>query len=117
VVVATLHGSLQYEQTNQCIAAAARAARAAGSRSVLFDFRAADLANYYSYTVRHADVAPRLGLDTRFSLAFVGTTHAGEVLRFMEQVARSRGWRARAFHNMARALAWLRKQPATAHPA
>jgi hypothetical protein len=78
---------------------------------VLFDLRQADLANYYSYTVRHGELAPRLGLDTSFVLAFVSRPGAIDVAQFMERVAINRGWRARAFTDLAAAEKWLGASP------
>jgi hypothetical protein len=107
VVVITLHGDLDYEEVNQAIAAGVKTAGASHSLGMLFDLRSADVANYYSYSVRHAETAPQLGLDTSFALAFVGTGESRDVLSFMETVARNRGWRARAFTAMPPALKWL----------
>ena len=107
VVVICLQGSLDYEETNRAISRAVEAAAKASTTRMLFDLRRADLANYYSYTVRHAEVAPRLGLHTGFTLAFLGAPAAHDVIAFMEMVARNRGWRARAFTRLGEAMKWL----------
>ena len=108
IVIVCLSGSLEYEETNQAIAAAVDAAGVGGTSRILFDMRRADLANYYSYTVRHAEVAPQLGLHTGFVLGFVGPRAAQDVLCFMENVARNRGWKARSFTSMVDAFKWLK---------
>jgi len=107
VVVVAHVGNLQFDQTNKAIIAAVEAARNVGSKRVLFDLRRAQLANYYSYSVRHAELAPELGLDTGYKLAVVGAPEAHDILSFMVRVARNRGWRCRCFFDVGRALKWL----------
>ena len=111
VVVVTYVGKLEYAESNKAIAAGAEAAVHAGTRRLLFDVRRADLANYYSHIVRHAEFAPELGLDTAYQLAFVGLPEAAEVLEFAELVTRNRGWNARHFLDFDAALAWLTAEP------
>lgn len=107
VVVVTHAGRLEYADTNNAIRAAADAAIEADTKRVLFDLRRADLSNYYSYAVRHAEFAPELGLDKSYTLAFVGDETSVDVLSFMELVTRNRGWQSRYFVDFEGALAWL----------
>jgi hypothetical protein len=107
VVVVTHTGRLEYADTNKAIAAASEAAVKAGTKQVLFDFRQADIANYYSYAVRHAEFAPDFGLDTTYKIAFLGLPEAIDVLSFMETVAKNHGWQARYFFHFEGALVWL----------
>ncbi len=107
VVVVEHVGALQFDDTNDAIGKAAEAARDANSKRVLFDLRRAELANYYSYSVRHAEVAPSLGLDTSHKLAFVGERGAADILSFIERVTRNRGWKARCFFDMDQAFEFL----------
>jgi hypothetical protein len=107
VVIVSHVGRLEYHDTNRSIEAAAQAAAKAGTKLVLFDFTRADLANYYSYAVRHAEFAPELGLDTTYKIAFVGLPAAIDVLEFIQRVTRNRGWRAHYFLSLDEAVDWL----------
>jgi hypothetical protein len=110
-VVVSVRGALRFDETNRSIAAAVEAARAAQTKKIVFDLRAADCSNYYSYTVRHGELAPTLGLDTSFSLAFVGAPQSADVLAFMELVAHNRGWRSRSFTDIDDAMKWAGDAP------
>jgi hypothetical protein len=107
VVIVEQIGDLQFDETNKAIAAAVAAARGANSKRVLFDLTRAQLANYYSYTVRHAELAPDLGLDVSYALAFVGRPEADDVLSFIALTTRNRGWKSRYFFDRQAALEWL----------
>jgi hypothetical protein len=107
VVVVQHTGRLEYADTNKAIAAAVEAAVKAGTKRVLFDLTRADVSNYYSYTVRHAEVAPELGLDTSYRLAFVGNQEAVDTLSFIETVTRNHGWKSRHFLDVDEAMRWL----------
>lgn len=111
VVVVTHVGNLHFEDTNRSIAAAVEAARTTGSKIVLFNLTGAQLSNYYSYSVRHAELAPKLGLDTTYRIAIVGIAAADDILSFMEMVAQNRGWRAQRFFDIDEAMRWLRQAP------
>lgn len=107
VIVVSHIGRLEYVDTNKAIAAAADAAKTKGTRLVLVDLTRADVANYYSHTVRHAEVAPDLGLDSTYKLAFVGSPEAVDILEFIVRVMSNHGWQARCFFNVDEAVAWL----------
>lgn len=111
VVVVTHVGDLQFEDASQSIVAAAEAARTAGSKLVLFNLTRAELPSYYSYSVRQAELAPKLGLDTSYRIAIVGVSAADDMLSFMEMVAQNRGWQARRFFDAGEAMRWLQQAP------
>lgn len=106
VVVVLEHGAPGFEDTNKALAAAIRTARE-GGRKILFDHRLADLSNYYSYIVRHAEAAPGMGLDSTFRIALVGLPEQDDVLSFMVRVGQNRGWKSRRFFDVDEALQWL----------
>ncbi|HYD58063.1 MAG TPA: hypothetical protein VEB41_14265 [Burkholderiales bacterium] len=108
VVFVVESGRLDFDASNHAIVLAVEAAKAASTKCLLFDVRDADLSNYYSYIVRHADMAADTGIDAGFSIAVVGRPDATDVLSFIELVARNRGWRAKCFYDPDKALAWLR---------
>jgi hypothetical protein len=107
VVVITHKGAMDFDEAHKAIGIALTSARNAAARKLLFDLRFADLSNYYSFIVRHAELAPEMGLDDSFLVAFVGTREAADVLSFTERVVRNRGWNARRFFSMEEALQWL----------
>ena len=107
VVRVRQRGVPDFEETNRSLAGAAELAKASAIHHVLFDLRDADVANYYSYAARHAELAPSLGFDTGFTIAILGRPEAEEVLGFYEKVARSHGWQARAFTDEAAAERWI----------
>jgi hypothetical protein len=107
VVVVSHLGRLEYADTNKAIAAAVAAAVEIGGKRILFDLSRADVSNYYSYSVRHAEFAPDLGLDTTYKLAFVGGSEAVDLLSFIETVTRNRGWKSRYFVDTDAAITWL----------
>jgi DNA-binding PucR family transcriptional regulator len=108
VVLVTHIGRLEYADTNKAIAAAANAAKDTGTKLILIDLSRADATNYYSYTVRHAEFAPELGLDTTYKLAFVGSREAVDILEFVARVMTNHGWQARCFFTAQEGLDWLR---------
>jgi hypothetical protein len=100
-------GTLDFATSNRAVIGAVEAAKASRTRCLLFDLRAADLSNYYSYIVRHAETAAQTGLDAGYGIAVVGPRDGADVLSFIELVARNRGWRARSFFELEPALEWL----------
>jgi hypothetical protein len=107
VVVVHEEGTLRFEETQQALADAIEAALEGGTRKILFDHRRVDLANYYSHIVRHADLAPGLGLDASFRIALVGLPEQDDVLSFIVMVGRNRGWNSQRFFDFDAALLWL----------
>lgn len=100
-------GTLDYPTSNRALVGAIEAARASGTKRLLFDLRDADLSDFYSYIVRHAETATEMGLDASYSLAILGRPERADVLSFVETVARNRGWRAMSFFALDAALEWL----------
>ena len=107
VVTVTHVGRLEYADTNKAIAAVADTAKKTGSRLILVDLTGADASNYYTYTVRHAEFAPELGLDTTYRLAFVASREAVDILEFIARVMSNHGWKARSFFSVEDAIEWL----------
>lgn len=107
VVMVVETGQLDYATSRRAIAESIEAAKAAGTKRILFDLRDADLSNYYSYIVRHAETASERGLDASYSMAVVGQRAQADVLSFIDMVARNRGWRLRIFPEVGPALEWL----------
>jgi hypothetical protein len=108
VVVVHEEGTLQFEETHRALAAAIKAALDSGSRKMLFDHRRVDLSNYYSHIVRHAELAPGIGLDSEFRIALVGHPGQEDVMAFSVMVGTNRGWDVRHFFDFDQALEWLR---------
>jgi hypothetical protein len=113
VVVITHTGAINFDDAHNAIGIGLTSAQKAAGKKLLFDLRLADLSNYYSFIVRHAELAPGMGLDASFLVAFVGTREAADVLSFTERVVRNRGWNARHFFSMDEALEWLAKDDPT----
>jgi hypothetical protein len=91
VVVITHTGAINFDDAHNAIGIGLTSAQKAAGKKLLFDLRLADLSNYYSFIVRHAELAPGMGLDASFLVAFVGTREAADVLSFTERVVRNRG--------------------------
>jgi hypothetical protein len=106
VVVVLETGTPEFEESSKALAEAIKAARKHG-RKILFDHRLVDLSNYYGFIVRHAEMAPAMGLDDTFRIAHLGAPHQDDVLGFMVEVGRNRGWMVRRFFEMEEALLWL----------
>ena len=98
---------MDFKDADSAISVAITTARNENAKKLLFDLQRADLANYYSFIVRHAERGLEMGLDATFLVAFVGAREAADVLAFMERVVRNRGWNARQFFSMDEALKWL----------
>jgi hypothetical protein len=108
VVFVVESGTLDFSTSYRALASAVEAAKAAATTCLLIDVRDADLTNYYSYIVRHAEAAGEFGLDSRFRIAVLGQAGAADVLSFIETVARNRGLKVRSFLEVEPALDWLR---------
>jgi hypothetical protein len=106
VVVVVGQGAPEFQEANNALADAI-AAPGKHSKKILFDHRLVDLSNYYGFIVRHAEVAPALGLDSTFRIAHLGTRVQDEVLSYMVDVGRNRGWNVRCFMDFDAALQWL----------
>lgn len=107
VAVLVQEGAPVFEETTKALAAVVEAAVKIGSNKIIVDARLSDLANYYSYVVRHAEVLSAMGFDTKFRSAIVGLPEQAFVMDFIVDVGRNRGWKVQRFYDMDQALQWL----------
>jgi hypothetical protein len=107
VAVLIQEGAPLFDETTRALAAVVEAAVKAGSNKIIVDARLSDLANYYSYVVRHAEVLSMMGFDTKFRSAIVGLPEQAFVMDFIVDVGRNRGWKVERFYDMDEALQWL----------
>ena len=107
VAVLVQQGAPLFHETTESLAAVVDAAAKIGSRKIIVDARLSDLANYYSYVVRHAEVLSMMGFDTKYRSAIVGLPEQGFVMDFIVSVGRNRGWKVQRFYDMDEALQWL----------
>lgn len=107
VAVLVQEGAPLFDETTQALAAVVEAAAKIGSGKIIVDARLSDLANYYGYVVRHAEVLSAMGFDTKFRSAIVGLPEQAFVMDFIVDVGRNRGWKVRRFYDMDEALKWL----------
>ena len=107
VVRVTTEGPITLDRGSEIIKRAAQAAVENSSRSVLFDIREAAFPHFLTDMIEYARLAPTLGLDRSFRIAFFGAK--GELdLRFLESVAVNRGFQAKVFTDETQALSWLK---------
>lgn len=106
VVRMTYHGNVRFALTTDRLAEAVRLALQNGSHWLLVDIRDAHDPYYTTATLKHADLAPSLGIDHRFRIAVLGRP-GDERLQYMEDASLNRGLPVRAFDDEARALSWL----------
>jgi hypothetical protein len=107
VAVLVQEGAPLFEETTQSLRAVITAALKIGSKKVIIDARLSDLANYYAFVVRHAELLPQMGFDTRVRSAIVGLPEQVYVMDFIVTVGRNRGWNVRRFFDIDEALEWL----------
>lgn len=108
VAVLVQEGAPLFEETTRALGAVIAASIEIGSKKIIIDARPSDLANYYSYVVRHAELLPTLGFDGTFRSALVGLPEHGPVMDFIVSVGTNRGWKVRRFVDMEEAKEWLR---------
>ncbi len=106
IVIVVGMGVPAFDEASNALASAIAEARVL-KKKILFDHRLLDLSNYYGYIVRHAEMAPYMGLDGTFRMAHVGTPSQDEVMSFMVLVGHNRGWNVRCFFDFDEALRWL----------
>lgn len=100
-------GRMSPDATNKAIAASARRAKTDDDKRVLFDFCDAEFREgYLAESIGQAVVARELGTDPDFTMAFL-SEKAFPLVQHIEELARSRGYRAKAFCNRPEAIAWL----------
>jgi hypothetical protein len=107
VAVLVQEGAPLFDETTQSLTAVIETAVKVGSNKIIVDARLSDLANYYSYVVRHAEVLSAMGFDTKFRSAIVGLPEQAFVMDFIVAVGRNRGWKVERFYDMDEALQWL----------
>ena len=111
VAVLVPEGAPLFEETSESLAAVITTALKIGSKKVIVDARLSDLANYYSFVVRHAELIPLMGFDSSFRSAIVGLPEQTFVMDFIVSVGQNRGWTVRRFYELDEALQWLSDAP------
>jgi hypothetical protein len=107
VVWVELRGEIVFQDSVRAMKMAAQAARDHGIDRLVFDIRASHHPEFHAATLESARMAPDLGLNTALRCAVLGEP-GDERLRFIEDVAANRGFKARAFTDAALATAWLK---------
>jgi len=107
VAVLVQEGAPLFEETSKSLAAVIATAVQIGSKKVIVDARLSDLANYYNFVVRHAELIPLMGFDSSFRSAIVGLPGQVYVMDFIVSVGQNRGWNVRRFFDIDEALEWL----------
>jgi hypothetical protein len=107
VAVLVQEGAPLFEETSKSLAAVIATALQIGSKKIVVDARLSDLANYYNFVVRHAELIPLLGFDSTFRSAIVGLPGQVYVMDFIVSVGQNRGWNVRRFFDIDEALEWL----------
>jgi|SRR5687767_14543392 len=107
VAVLVQEGSPLFEETTKSLAAVIGTALQISSKKIIVDDRLSDLANYYNFVVRHAELIPLMGFDSTFRSAIVGLPAQVYVMDFIVSVGQNRGWNVRRFFDMEEALQWL----------
>jgi hypothetical protein len=77
VAVLVQEGAPLFDETTKALGAVIATALQIGSKKIIVDARLSDLANYYAYVVRHAELLPLIGFDSSFRSAIVGVPRAG----------------------------------------
>ena len=107
VAVLVQEGAPLFDETTQSLTAVIKKSLEIGSRKIVIDARLSDLANYYAFVVRHAELLPKLGFDGTFRSAIVGLPEQVYVMDFIVTVGQNRGWNVRRFFDLDEALSWL----------
>jgi hypothetical protein len=107
VAVLVQEGAPLFEETTESLLAVIGASLKIGSKKIIVDARLSDLANYYSYVVRHAELIASIGFDRSFRSAIVGLPEQVYVMDYIVSVGQNRGWTVRRFFDIEEALQWL----------
>lgn len=83
VAVLVQEGAPLFDETTRSLAAVIETASKIGSKKIIVDARLSDLANYYSFVVRHAELIPLMGFDSSFRSAIVGLPDQAYVMDFI----------------------------------
>jgi hypothetical protein len=111
IVWVELRGDIAFQDSVRAMRMAAEAAREHGIDRLMFDIRGSRHPDFHASTLESARLAPDLGLNTALNCAVLG--EAGDPrLPFIEDVAANRGFKARAFSDEPRAVAWLKSRRA-----
>jgi hypothetical protein len=106
VAVLVQEGAPLFDETTKALAAVIETASKIGKK-IIVDARLSDLANYYSFVVRHAELIPLMGFDSSFRSAIVGLPEHAYVMDLIVSVGQNRGWTVRRFYDIDEALQWL----------
>jgi hypothetical protein len=99
-------GDVDMARTAEMLRKAGRVAAENGTFLMLFDVREAGAGEYHVNAIRHTQQATSLGIDQRFSVAFLA--REGDVrMSYVENVMSNRGFRVKVFVDEAQAVAWL----------
>ena len=107
VAVLVQEGAPLFDETTTSLAAVIATSLDIGSKKIVVDARLSDLANYYGYVVRHAELLTSMGFDSSFRSAIVGLPEQVYVMDFIVSVGQNRGWNVRRFFDIDEALRWL----------
>ena len=107
IIRVVYHGKVDFDLTTKMLREVATIASKDNTRLVLIDIRDADYKLYHLQSIKHAEQAPSLGIDSTFRIAFLGAENE-EMLGFVENVAVNRGYQSRVFTDETKALAWIR---------
>jgi hypothetical protein len=107
VAVLVQEGAPLFDETTKSLTAVIATALEIGSKKIIVDARLSDLANYYGYVVRHAELLDSIGFDRSFRSAIVGLPEQVYVMDFIVSVGQNRGWKVRRFLDIDEALRWL----------
>jgi hypothetical protein len=110
IIRVTYRGVAQFDLTTGMLRDVARVAAENDSKLLLLDVREGENRNYHADAISHTQLAPAMGIDHAFRIAFLGTDNF-EMVRYIEDVTVNRGFRTKAFTDEAEALAWLRSTP------
>ena len=107
VAVLVQEGAPLFDETTTSLAAVVATALDIGSKKIVVDARLSDLADYYGYVVRHAELLASMGFDNSFRSAIVGLPEHLYVMDYIVSVGRNRGWKVQRFLDIDEALRWL----------
>ncbi len=103
-------GDVSFNVTTEMIRNVGRVAKENHSSLLLFDIREAGEAPYHANAIKHTELAPSLGVDRGYRMAFLGRD-GDPRLEYIETVTINRGFRTKSFTDEAEAIAWLRGAP------
>lgn len=102
----TYRGTARFDLTTEMIREVALIGFKNQSKLLLVDIREFVDPEYHVSTIKHAEQAPSLGLDSTFRIAILGTED-DQRLPYIENVAVNRGLQVKSFIDDSEAVAWL----------